>query len=45
VSTGTTATVPVDLTRTVTSVTRPDIGYTVAPSVPALHIFLLGSSA
>jgi hypothetical protein len=35
------ATVPVDPARTVTSVTLPDIGYTVAPSVPALHIFSL----
>lgn len=35
------ATVPVEPARTVTSVTLPDIGYTVAPSVPALHIFSL----
>ncbi|HEV2377494.1 MAG TPA: IPT/TIG domain-containing protein, partial [Streptosporangiaceae bacterium] len=33
--------VPVDATRTVVSVTLPDVGYSVGPSVTGMHIFAL----
>ncbi|MBO0745633.1 MAG: IPT/TIG domain-containing protein, partial [Candidatus Dormibacteraeota bacterium] len=35
-------TVPVDSSRTVSSITFPDIGNTVAPSVKGMHIFAVG---
>jgi hypothetical protein len=33
--------VPVDPAKTVVSVTLPEVGYAVAPSVTGMHIFVL----